>query len=484
MLIVLVWQLTFYLQSNKLTSVYTRTDSSGLSYGASKQFLYFFYYLNLYPVVSRVAPTDFSIEGARDLLKNHSKDIYMDYDFMVMWGDNVKNLMYFPDAILNGSAENPSVKTFSVILFVCSLLSILISFYSINKLGLGVMLVLFLGSNPFQLYEVYNNENLFSVHISVLIILLSINLPLFLSIKRPKYYSEIAIIASGIIIGTVASIRVEILALVISCLMIYLLIPRLVLKKKIIFAILFLAIFLLTNQAWIKYFDYKYQQASRVVQSVSGNLLPYANLRTNHHTVWHSVFAGFSDFDTKYGYKWNDLAVYKYAEPILLEQGVTLPKDKEIWSVMPEYQKVIRSKVVHQIKDDPIWYLDIINKRINVLFEKTTPIALNINNYGIEFVIPKVVLIGLMIALIVFLIFSRNYFLLKLLLFSFPPSLVILGIYSAKNVTSISVFQIFSFAIFLYLMLLIIINLGIAVYKKQSLKSVWTALGQIEQFHR
>lgn len=466
---VLFWQYKFYSQPQKLDRSYTRTDASGLSYNASKQFLYFYYYLNLYPVISSISPSDFSKQGAKDLLEKHSRQIYMDYDFMVMWGDNLKNLMYFPDAIIQGSAENPSVKTFNTMLFVVALLSILVSFYFVGKLFLGLIFVLLLGSNPFQLFEVYGNQNLFSVHISVLMILLSVNLPLFLSIRKPKYYNEFAVVISGLILGIVAHIRVETTALALSCLIIYLTIPKTKIKKKLIYLLVFIAFLLATNQAWSEYFDYKYQQAIKAVEAVGGNLSPYANYRKNHHTIWHSVYAGFSDFDQKYGYKWSDLGAYNYAEPILVAQGVVLPKDKEVWGMMPEYQRVIKDKVVSQIRDDTKWYLGIIYSRIGALFEKTVPIALGFGGHFIKFAIPKISLVILVVGLTSFLIISKNYFLLKLLAFSFPPSLVIIGIYSGKNITSISVFQIFACAITLYLLLLIINNSLKIIFARRSL---------------
>ena len=474
--LILLWQLQFYLNPKKIDNSYTRPNTAGLRAIFLKHFLYFYYYLGLYPLVpyitpieyteegkinqkitepNLVLPIEYSKEGALNLLKNHGEIIHMDLENVILWGDNVKTLMFFPDVIIRGTAINPSVKTFNALFFIFSLVLLSISFYYIKKPLLGIILILLLGSNPYQLYEVYGNENLFGVHISTLMILLAINLPFLLPKEKikPRHLSLIAI--SGIIMGTMAHIRMEILTLLASCFLIYFFIPKTNIKNKILCCLIFLASFSLTEQMWVKYFDYKFTQAQKVVESIGGNPFLYPELRKNHHTIWHSILLGFSDFDTKYGYKWDDMTAYEYAAPILNQRGVSLPEDKEVWSVLPEYQQIMKEKAINQIKNDPVWYFNIIKNRINALFEKTVPIGININYYFPKVMIPKIFLILSVIILIIFLIVSKKFILLKILLFSFPISMVTILIQASNNTTNMSVFHIFTFAIYIYIFILL-----------------------------
>ena len=214
-----------------LTDKYTRTDSSGLLKNSAEAFTYFYYYLDLYPVWTVYTPKIYSEEGARQIFTEQAESLMMDHSSYILWGEHGKTLLLLFDAYLNGSAEDITVTTFNIYFFGLSLMLLFVVFYLIRMPLLGFILVGFLGSNPYQLYEVYIRENIFSLAISVLIFLLAVNLPLLKDVIKDelklKRYLFFAAIFSGFILGTMAHIRAEALSIILSCIVVYIFVPRL-----------------------------------------------------------------------------------------------------------------------------------------------------------------------------------------------------------------------------------------------------------------
>jgi hypothetical protein len=126
---------------------------------------------------------------------------------------------------------------------------------------------------------------------------------------------------------------------------------------------------------------------------------PYDGPRHIHHFVWHALWCGLGDFDTRYGYEWNDVKGVEYAMPIMKARGfvaVGHPRIKPqpfdgltLWVYWdrgrkyartlfetPEYAAVIREKVIHDITRDPGWFLTILAKRAWRILTSATPPSL------------------------------------------------------------------------------------------------------------
>lgn len=453
---IILWQWLFFIQPNTVSPDYGRKDASGFTHEYAQHFIYFYYYLNLFPVTTTYEPLEYSEQGAKRNLEEYGDSLLMEWKHWARLGDNARIFLYLPNAYIKGSPENPSIIPFNAIFFIISLLSVFVSFWYLGFPLLGFIIVLIFGSNPFLLYETYGNENIFGLMIATTLIIMSIHLHLFVRNSRLPITWLLPVI-SGVIIATMANVRSETSIIIASCLFVYLTIPQCNFLKKIALCLLLLLSFTTITKMWQSYFDRKFEEAYQVVESKGGN--PYNGERIKTHTFWHPVYCGLGDFDTKYGYEWNDRKAYKYALPILKEKynmdfayaddlGLAEYYDtqkkyyKKIESY-PEYETIIKEKVLSDIKKDPLWYAEILAKRIRYIFTKTSPVWLSFSKYHIH--IPFSGL--LIIPFVVFLFLKKKWFQLKLLLFPFPLAATSIIIFAKKNTTYNSCFHLLLIAL-------------------------------------
>jgi hypothetical protein len=88
---------------------------------------------------------------------------------------------------------------------------------------------------------------------------------------------------------------------------------------------------------------------------------PYALLRPRvHHNIWPSIWEGLGDFDREKGYVWSDVE----AKAALSRAGVD-SGSKETYGFEGEAcESFFRSRVVGDIRSDPVWYLRILGHRV------------------------------------------------------------------------------------------------------------------------
>jgi hypothetical protein len=90
-------------------------------------------------------------------------------------------------------------------------------------------------------------------------------------------------------------------------------------------------------------------------------LAPYALMRPpRKHEAWGGIWTGLGDFDRSKGHTWSDVA----ARQALRDEGVEL----EHWSRFhdPENQRVYRDLIFRHVREDPLWYAEILAKRAAV----------------------------------------------------------------------------------------------------------------------
>ena len=460
--LIALWQLSFVLNANKLDIKYRLKASSGLH--SEKQFAYFYYYLGLYPITTERKNLVYNKEGARRIIDEQGNSLLMEIGHTLRHGDLGKMFLFLPDALLKGMPKNLSVLPFHRLAFIFALLFLFISFWWIGQPLLGIITVIFMGSNPFQLYEAHINENVFGWSISTALIILALHLPLLANRKQSPYYLLWIPILTGIILASIKQIRPEPVLIIVSAGLSYLAISKTQWRIKIALVLLLILSFYAASANWKFYFDNKFEEASMVVKTAGGH--PYTGKREYYHSVWHTIWCGLGDFDKKYGYQWFDLAAAIYGTSILSENyNLNLPKwgspqwtnpyhynlfwDKAKkyyvkFSEMPHYFEVIRAKVIYDITHDPLWYINILWKRIQRVMSETTPVSLSLGQWRIPIYIHGIIIFPIMILLIV----TRSWILLKLVCFSFPLSLTAILIYSGGNTTFYSCYHLFSAAIF------------------------------------
>jgi hypothetical protein len=143
--------------------------SMGICMRDTERFFYFFYYLGLFPLTASIAPTQYSVEGARAFVRENGETLSNDLDTACMvgrGGDWGRFFVLLPHAWKTGSAQDPSTKEAASWIFISSLalLSACLA-YSVS-IPLSVALTLFIGSSHFQIYEAYHNINVFWTPVS------------------------------------------------------------------------------------------------------------------------------------------------------------------------------------------------------------------------------------------------------------------------------------------------------------------------------
>jgi hypothetical protein len=444
------------------------------------EFYLFYHYTGEFPVAPSLdhpwpAPTPQAIAA---YIRNHGKWLVMDYAAAcnnVRCGDCGKLFLYFLDDITPD--RRPTVGRFNRWLFISSLGAILVSFWMLRRPVLGILLVVLIGSDPFQLIEVYLVDNIFSLPISLMLWMLALHAPLLFGKARTWYVLALAA-ASGIILATFREIRSE-PAMVAGALPIaYLFWPGATALKRVVPCLLLAATFFLTGKAWGIYWDRKFADAAQFVSDHGG--VPYPGLRSQHHVIWHSVYCGLGDFGMDKGYVWDDRKAYAYAVPILNSKygfPVTYTKgayyfDQSydpggIYPVKPEdlpiYNEILRDKILSDIRNDPRWYAKILLNRAWLCLTKSTPISLAWDAHFLSF--PGIVFGPGAPAILLLALLLRRFGEAKLMLMTLPLLGTSILIYSRLGTTYYGIFHLAALAILLEAVVICIANKFIAKFR-------------------
>ena len=428
-----------------------RSKTTGFANDIARNFFYFYYYTGNFPLATLNKDLKYSKDSAYKEIEQNGKDLIMEYRHWARLGENLRIICYYPNAIIKGSPENPRIKLFNTLIFILGLISVFVAFVRIGKPMLGIILVTIVNITPYFFYEIFINFNIFGLLASVFLIITGINLKLIFTGVNKKYLYFILPVISGIIIGFSSEIRGETSIVAGSSILIYILAKQTKYFFKIIMPVLLVLAMFSTKSAIKSYFDKKFEQTAELVAKHGGHV--YTGKRISGHRFWHPVFCGLGDFDTKYGYEWNDIVAYVYAGPILKEKynldlnyipgkyyiDEYYDKDSLYYKKhdeFEEYEQVVKEKVLHDIKNDPLWYITILFKRIIAIFTKTLPF-------------PFAGWITLLLS--IYLIKKKEWDLLKLIIISLPLSFTPFFIYSGDGTTYNSFFPILGVAILLYL---------------------------------
>lgn len=447
------WQLLFFGTRGSIEPEHRRMNTSGIQHTYLKHFVYFYYYEGLFPVVARhdssFTTDDYSAAGAQRILNEQGEQLGNEWKHCSRLGDSARILLYWPDVLARGTPENPRIMPFNILLFNLAIQLFWFVMWYYRRPVFGLLAVVFIGSSPFLLFEVYRAENIFALPVSLVLIFVSMHWPLFAG-KYKRHYLLIPIL-TGILLGTAVNIRGEILPIIVSCVLIYWLNKNMRWFYSIVFSVLLVGTFYGFKTFWIDHFDNKWEEAIAVVEEKGGN--PYTYPRIEGHKFWHPMFCGLGDYDTKYGYVWHDSVAYAYGLPILKEEyGIELEwaggygldeyYDEQGWyykklDEVEEYEAVMKEKVTTDISNDPLWYAGIIGKRIAGFFGKTSPARIGIGPLSIP--IP---FSGWFLLPVLFLLWrTKGWTYLKLLLFTMPIAASSILIYGGGNSTHVSIYH-------------------------------------------
>lgn len=344
----------------------------------------------------------------------------------------------------------------NAIILIVSLEVLFISCFLSGLPLLGLFIVLLCGSSPFILYESYGRENIFALLPCMALLLLAINLQgLFNKTKGLKIVWKPVL--SGILLATAAHIRGETQSLLLAA-SILICFWQCEWRTKIIYLLFLFASFFICKSLWFKYFDAKWKQSYELVKASGGHT--YDGPSISGHRFWHPVFCGLGDFDTKYGYQWDDIYAYKYALPIMknkyeLDLKYTPGKygldeyydrDKKYYKKLDfyqEYEDIMRDRVLHDIKKDPKWYFHILYKRARRILSETSQVFLSWKTEKLPITFTGYMAAALAVLLLVF----RQRALAAIILFSLPISASTFIIYSGEGATYSAIYHLLALAV-------------------------------------
>lgn len=459
---IIIWQSICYIAPIKIDPSYRRADATGFNHWWGQEFAYFYYYKGLFPLATTYSNKVFSGKGAEEIITNKPSSLRMEWGHWSRFGESARIWLYMPYCHLTGSAKNPQIIFFNFLFFTCSLLALFYVFWRKNFSALGLIMIIIIGSSPFMAYEVYNNNNIFGLLASYAIVQLALYIPLFEGNHNNRHF--IIPVISGILAGIMYHIRAESMAVFISCVTFVWLNNNINLLRKTLHTILLLSLLILTVNSIKKYFETT-QATTRKVVADSGGAV-FEGGKTIVHPFWHPIYCGLGDFDTKYGHVLHDTAVYNYALPILrIQTGDSLrypgrtkyemaeyyDKDSLYYKkveTIPGYDKLIKEKFISDIIDDPLWYTGIITKRIVKFLFNLSPLGISIYKYAIP--IPFHGIIFLL--LLTLLLAKRQWFWVKILVFTMPLGISVIAIFYCDNNSYQSVFHMFAAAIIIYIL--------------------------------
>ena len=467
-----VWQSIFFRHGYPETTLQSpyRLEASAGHLARQEDFVYFLYYLNLYPIAS-ISPKalEYSIEGARRLIAEQGQTLVMDRDWTIRYGELAKTYLYLPHVWLKGKPVRPRMLHTNALGFTAALLALFTAFWYVEKTTLGAILVVLMGSNPFQVNEVYANNNVFGWPITLTLLVLALHVPLMA--RRLRSFSAIVALAlvSGIILGTLRHVRTEPVLVAAAVAGVYLTATQLRLWRRLALILLLGVTFVATASGWTAFFEAKYWEAYGVVKAAGGHA--YDGPRYPHHFFWHALACGFGDFDHKYGYRWSDTRAISYAWPILQHrynyQPVGYPPLAPDFSHLltfgtywdrgrqyartpfeiPEYIEIVRNKVLGDVIHDPLWYASILGRRVTRILAQSTPPSFALGN-GWSVLLPGRPLWGYLAVVVALVLLRRRaWFGLQLIGFTVPLAGTALLVYSDGGTALYSVAHLVAFAI-------------------------------------
>ncbi len=430
-----------------------RRDASGFTIFYAEKFAYFHYYTGDFPLATLSTDLDYSQKGAQKEIEGRGEDLIMEYKHWSRLSEHARILAFLPNAYLNGSPENPSIKLFNVLVFVSSLIILFVGFWRMRYGLLGGILVFMINCTPFFLYEVYQNENIFGLLGSLFFMVLGLNLFVLFRQKIDVKKLLITVVITGGLIDFFSEFRNEVAITLLSVLFIYLLTNKLTFLIKVPVMVLVVLSFYGTRHVIRSYFNHKFEKTAELVSQHNGHV--YDGGKIAGHKLWHPIFCGLGDFDTKYGYEWdNETVAYYYALPILREDYKMdinysgelhtddyYDKDSLYYIKFDEieaYESVLKDKVITDILNDPLWYLEILAKRFVRILTTTIPVPY----------------VGWLILPLFFYAFiRRKWIYIKLFLVSLPLSATSFIIFSGKGSTYNSVFAYFVILVLISMLL-------------------------------
>ncbi len=455
-ILVVLWQINcqFRVDPNRLR--YPMRASIGL-YPELIAEVWPFYYYGVFPVCTPASAPE-SKPQADEFIAHRGDLLAMDLNLpcsMVRHGDFGRLWLLVPSVWLSGDPLRPSVVRVDETLFILALLAVLWAFWREGMFLQGLLIVLFVGSDPFQ-QEQLAQENIFSLPITFALFALAGNLPLITGRIGVRKLAWLIAGLSGILLATVRDIRAEAAMAVLTLPLIYLTIPGVRWPRRLALVAVLVGGYLATTISWNAFWTHKVDEARAWVAERGGH--PYNGFRTSHHTLWHVIWEGLGDFDTRFGYAWDDRKAFAYAAPILRSRfGLNMTYTEGYHSDqkypdgyyfisledLPQYTATMRQKVLHDVTHHPAWYLTILLQRAWATLSHAVPVTLELG----PLILGDPYLVYVAPLAWCLLLWRRKWTELKIIFVSLSTSFTSLFVYSGQGTTYWGIFHLVTMAV-------------------------------------
>jgi hypothetical protein len=362
----------------------------------------------------------------------------------------------WPDAFLRGDPAHASARPFNQFLFLAALLATWWAFWLQRRAGLGALVVLLAGSNPFQLYETYTRANIFSLPISIALLALAVHLPYLTGRRGLDVRAWVMALGSGVVLATVREIRTEAAIIGVALLATYLTV-RTPWPRRLALVALFVTAWGVTGTAWTNYWTRGFERSAKFVARAGGQVFPGGH--SYNHALWHAIYCGLGDFGGDRGFVWDDRAAYRWAttrDPVTNPQplpyrysgGSYLDATYDgVHAIAPTdltaYNQLVRTRVVSVVRAHPAWYARILLARAGAVLGNATPASVSVGVARLR--LPGVG--WLLLPIVLVLCALRRAFEVKLILFTLPLSAVALLVYSGRGTTSYGIAHLIALAV-------------------------------------
>ena len=377
------------LQSDR-NNIYQSNAETGL-FPKKNDFFYFDYYLDLYPLKSLVKPTikDLSKKKALEKLSN-IESLVMEEGHIVRFGGFFINYLFYFDAFIFKNFLDSSVKTFNIIFFNFALFLTLLSFFIKKKYLLGTFFCYLISSNPFQIYEVYQNENVFGIFISILLLLSSFYIFLTNLDKSKKYFYYVILysILCVCIISFFIFVRSNFIIFIFPFFLSFFFLKLNIVKKSLIISISII-FFILLNVIFKNIVDDKLNKTKNILIANNGK---YLDVQLQFHERFFPIYVGLNEFKTKLNFGfWHDdegNAVLERKNFIVTE--IMSKKSKNGYNLHPVneidgYDGYFKDEIIKLAKEDNYLIPKLIYNRLNYSLNNLSPIQFNLVLFKITF---------------------------------------------------------------------------------------------------
>lgn len=479
-LALMAWQLSLFR-----TDLQPTHDPKVTGLHSQDRFIYFLYYRNLFPVATLESGLDwyfsyspdwippqpsrleYSPAGADRQLTEHGASLVQEWGATIRSENHLQTYLFLPDAWRRGSPQLAETRLTNAAVFMLALAGLFVAFAASQRWALGAFLVVLIGSNPFQIFAAYREENIKSWPITMFCVAAGLMAPLIAGRSLRGGTRATIVVAIGLLFATSAQIRTETITTLLGVIVVLLTLWEMPWRARVGLAALTLVSFGVGLLSWTAFFDHKIEEARQVVRQAGGHV--YEGPLEGHHILWASLWPGLGDFDRTHGYALGDAAPIAYLEPLLKSRfnediawwwGVSRKssprRPSDFYDADHLYYKypfdapntavLLREKVLSDIAHDPLWYLGILSKRAWRILGETTPVQV--------FLTPRAVIRipfhGLMAVMVLLAAcWKREWVALRLLILSLPLSLIPLGITSAAGFTYFSIYHLIAAAVLL-----------------------------------